>query len=91
MHHPEFGYLNLPGATPGYLEHLAAGVQASARAGLPAPPPQVCRAFIRKCRAANGGYARSIYGGSATLENTRTALAALAALDGHREYAGDEP
>ncbi|MDV2482523.1 hypothetical protein F8E02_11035 [Methanoculleus sp. Wushi-C6] len=76
-----FGYLNSPGATPAYLEHLAAGVECAALTGRPLRFPERCRTFVDECRNANGGYSRSIYGGISTLENTRLAIRTLALIN----------
>jgi len=76
-----FGYLNTPGATPAYLEHLAAGVECAALTGRPPRFPERCRTFIYECRNANGGYSRSIYGGISTLENTHLAIRTLALIN----------
>jgi len=75
--HPVFGYLNRPRATPAFLEHVAAGVDCAVLTGRPPGYPEGCRTFIGKCRNANGGYSRSIYGGISTLENTWLAVRTL--------------
>jgi len=79
---PSFGFLAVPGVTPAYLEHVHAGVLASFLLGNPSPVHERCREFIRRCRLDNGGYARSIFGGTATLENTYLALDTLAIIGG---------
>lgn len=75
-----FGYLNTPGATPAYLEHLAAGVECAVLTGRPPRFPERCRLFVDECRNGNGGYSRSIFGGISTLENTHLAIRTLALL-----------
>ncbi|QSZ66237.1 hypothetical protein RJ40_01350 [Methanofollis aquaemaris] len=77
--HPVYGYLNLPGAVPAYLEHVAAGVEAARLLGV--PPADGAGAFVRRCRRDTGGFSRSVFGGTATLENTWYAVRALDALD----------
>jgi hypothetical protein len=76
-----FGYLNTPGATPAYLEHLAAGVECAVLTGRPPRFPERCRIFVNECRNANGGYSRSIFGGISTLENTHLAIRTLALMN----------
>jgi hypothetical protein len=71
---PSFGYLNIPGTTPAFLEHLAAGAECAALTGHPPRFPERCLAFIDECRNGNGGYSRSIFGGISTLENTWLAI-----------------
>lgn len=78
---PAFGFLAVPGVTPAYLEHVHAGVFACSVLGYRSPAHGACREFLLRCLLGNGGYARSVYGGSATLENTYLALAARAMID----------
>lgn len=78
---PSFGFLAVPGVTPAYLEHVHAGVLACSVLGYRSPAHEHCREFIRRCQIGNGGYVRSVFGGSATLENTYLALAARAMID----------
>jgi len=72
---PEFGFLAVPGVRPAFLEHVHAGLRAGSLVG-GVRFPEACRNFIGRCRLDNGGYARSVFGGAATLENTYLALAA---------------
>ena len=74
---PAYGFLAVPGSKPGYLEHVHAGVLAYSVLGYHSTALLQCEKFIRKCCRENGGYVRSIFGGSATLENTYLALGAL--------------
>ncbi len=76
-----FGYLNSSGATPAYLEDLVAGVKCAALIGRSPRFSGRCRSFVDKCRNANGGYSRSIYGGISTLENTRLAIRTLVLIN----------
>lgn len=77
---PRFGFVNVPGSQPSYLEHIHAGVQACLLLSYPSAILDRCEDLIRRCRHANGGYARSIYGGISTLENTWMALATLSRI-----------
>lgn len=87
--HPDFGYLGIPGSAPAFLEHVAAGAECAVLTGLPPRFPAACREFVRRCRNANGGYSRSIFGGISTLENTRLAIRALVCLENLRDMNGD--
>lgn len=78
---PSFGFLAVPGVTPAYLEHVHTGVLASSVLGYRSPAHGACRDFLLRCLLGNGGYARSVYGGSATLENTYLALAARTMIE----------
>lgn len=80
--HPEYGYVNVPGTSPAYLEHVAAGVAAARLLGI-APSP-AAGPFILRCLTPSGGFARSVFGGTATLETTWTAVRTLTLIDtGH--------
>jgi len=81
---PAYGFLAVPGSKPAYLEHIHAGVVACSVLGYHSPVFLQCEGFIRKCCRENGGYVRSVFGGSSTLENTYLALDALS-LIGHME------
>ena len=78
---PASGFLAVPGSKPGYLEHIRAGVRACSVLGYHSPVLDQCREFILRCHLGNGGYVRSIFGGSATLENTWHALDALTIIE----------
>lgn len=82
---PTYGFLAVPGTKPAYLEHVHAGVLACSVLGYLSPVFVQCEEFIRKCCRENGGYVRSIFGGSATLENTYLALDALTMIGCMRE------
>lgn len=77
--HPTYGYVNLPGVVPAYLEHVAAGVGVARI--LRVPPAESAGTFVRRCRRENGGFGRSVFGGTATLEQTWYAVRTLDALD----------
>jgi len=85
---PSFGFLAIPGARPSYLEHIHAGLLACFALGYRPPVLDSCREFIERCHNGNGGYTRSVYGGSSTLEYTYLALAALALIDWIRGHCG---
>ena len=74
---PTYGFLAVPATKPTYLEHVHAGVLACLVLGYHSPVFAQCEEFIRKCCRENGGYVRSIFGGSPTLENTYLALDAM--------------
>lgn len=71
---PEYGFLSVPVARPAFLEHIYAGVLACSVIGYRSSAFPRCREFIMKCSRENGGYVRSVFGGSATLENTYFAV-----------------
>lgn len=77
---PTFGFLAVPGIRPGYLEHVHAGLSLCVLAGHRVTYPGACVEFMHRCYRENGGYCRSIYGGSATLEHTWRALECRAIL-----------
>jgi hypothetical protein len=72
-----YGFLAVPGTRPPYLEHVHAGVLACLVLGYDSPVLMQCEEFIRKCCRENGGYVRSVFGGSATLGYTWLALDAF--------------
>jgi hypothetical protein len=74
---PAYGFLAVPSTKPAYLEHIHAGVLACSVLGYRSPVLGPCEEFIRKCCRDNGGYVRSIFGGSATLGYTWLALDAF--------------
>lgn len=74
---PEFGFLAMPGMYPPYLEDIHAGLCASSLLGERPAFLRSCEVFIMKCFHENGGYVRSVFGGSATLEHTYHALDAM--------------
>ena len=78
---PVYGFLAVPTTKPAYLEHIHAGVLACSVLGYSSPTLDRCEEFLRKCNRENGGYVRSIFGGSATLENTYLALDTLTMLE----------
>jgi hypothetical protein len=80
-----FGFLAVPGVRPGFLEHIHAGLAISAMIGYRPQFTDACEVFIRRCYRENGGYCRSLYGGSATLEHTWRALGSLAIIQWMRE------
>ena len=77
---PASGFIAVPGSKPGYLEHIHAGVLACSALGYYSLVFVQCEEFIGKCCRENGGYVRSIFGGSPNLENTWLALDTLAII-----------
>jgi len=77
---PAFGFLALPGVRPGFLEHIHAGLKACMVLSCKPKYPGASKEFIHRCYRENGGYCRSLYGGSATLEYTYLALDSLAMI-----------
>lgn len=78
---PVYGFLAVPGARPPFLEHIHTGILACSVLGYRPVVLEQCGEFIRKCCRENGGYVRSVFGGSATLENTYFALDSLRMLE----------
>ena len=78
---PEYGFLSVPNARPAFIEHIHASVLACSVTGYRSPMLGRCREFIEKCCRENGGYVRSVFGGSATLENTYLAVAAMQMIE----------
>jgi len=85
---PSFGFLAVPGSRPSYLEHIHAGLLGCSVLGYPPPVLDPCQEFIERCRIGNGGYTRSVYGGSSTLEYTYLALEGLALINRIRGFCG---
>lgn len=79
---PEFGYLGRVGSRPAYLEHLYAGLRLSALLTKPPRYPGACRVFIDRCAHHSGGFVRSVFGGTPTLEFTAMAVESLSILGG---------
>ncbi|MDH7594199.1 MAG: hypothetical protein QHG99_07610 [Methanomicrobiales archaeon] len=79
---PEFGYLGRPDTRPSYLEDVYAGLRLSALLSHPPRYRDAVIDFLRRCRHCSGGYARSVFGGIATLEFTAIAVEAFAMLSG---------
>ena len=77
----EYGFLSVPSSRPSFLEHIHAGVLACSLTGYRTPVLGRCWEFIEKCYRDNGGYCRSVFGGSATLENTWLAVTAMKMID----------
>jgi len=75
-----FGFLAVPGVRPGFLEHVHAGLRLCATIGYHPSAWDTCDTFIHRCFRGNGGYCRSLFGGSATLEYTYLALDSLAMI-----------
>jgi hypothetical protein len=85
---PEYGFLGRPGSRPPYLEHLYAGIRLSALLRKYPFYAGACRGFIGRCTHHSGGFVRSVFGGSPTLEFTALAVEALSLLAGEHHDAG---
>jgi len=83
---PQSGFVNVPSSHPGYLEHLDAGIALASLLEIPVPNHSLCVRYLQNCRKENGGYARSGYGGNATLEYTWYAIRSLSRLFGSRVW-----
>ena len=77
--------LRCPVQNPRILNTFMPAYLACSVHGYHSPILVQCEEFIRKCCRENGGYVRSVFGGSATLENTYLALDALTAIERIRE------
>ncbi|MDH7510079.1 MAG: prenyltransferase/squalene oxidase repeat-containing protein [Methanolinea sp.] len=92
---PEFGFLGRPGSKPAFLEQVHAGLRLSFLLGEAPRHAGACRDFVRRCAHPSGGFARSVFGGSPTLEYTARAVESLAILAGfsrgRRDYSFPAP
>lgn len=70
----KYGFLTTPGTEPAYLEHIYAGSYLSAILGIEPTYKNRCINFIEKCYHPSGGFVRSAFGGSPTLEFTAKAV-----------------
>ena len=75
-----YGFVNVPGTSPGYLEHIHAGIVTSALIGYRPSFLAQTKLAIHMCMNDNGGFSRSIGGGISTLENTYRAIHSLKIL-----------
>jgi hypothetical protein len=75
--HSIFGFTNIPFTSLSYLEYLHAGVVLSQILNYEITYSSQCQDFILNCQTSKGGFARSTYGGIATLENTFYAVNSL--------------
>jgi hypothetical protein len=78
---PGFGFTDIPGSSLSYIEYIYAGVAASRIAGYRPEHFKECNDFIVNCQNRNGGFARAMHSGIATLENTFHAIHALKYLE----------
>jgi len=76
-----FGFTDIPGSSLSYLEYLDAGATASYILNYRPRYLEACIDFIVSCQNRNGGFARAMHGGIATLENTYYAVHALKVLE----------
>ena len=72
-----YGFTNVPRTSLAYLEHIHAGITLAEI--LDRTPLNLgnCLEFVLGCQNSNGGFARIIHGGIATLENTWLAIDTL--------------
>ena len=75
------GYVNIPGLSTSFLEHVYAGVTASHLLNDPPRYRQKCINFIEFCQRANGGFTRATMDGIPTLGYTYLAIHGLSLLD----------
>ncbi|MGV8078578.1 MAG: prenyltransferase/squalene oxidase repeat-containing protein [Syntrophales bacterium] len=80
--HPSSGFVDLPGTTLSFLEHVHAGIFLSRILGRKVRHAAGCTEFIRACQTRNGGFSRSAHDGIATLEDTHLAVEAWSLLPG---------
>lgn len=71
------GFLINPGSGSSFLEHLYAGIMIASLLGYSSWVLPRCREIILDLQTGNGGFVRSRYGGSATLEYTFLAVSGL--------------
>lgn len=75
---PGSGFVGVPGSSLTSIEHIHAGVSSSRLLSRKPAYLHTCLDFVRFCQRNNGGFARSIGGGIATLENSYHAAAVYA-------------
>jgi hypothetical protein len=92
---PEYGFVGRPDSKPAFLEQVHAGLRLSLLLGQAPRYVDTCRDFVRRCAHPSGGFARSVFSGSPTLEFTARAVEALAILARHawgrRDYSFPAP
>jgi len=71
---PVCGFVDIPFTTFSFLEHIHAGVVASAYLNRPPPHADACLQFLSACQTLSGGFSRSTQAGIATLEDTCLAV-----------------
>ena len=72
--HPIFSYTNLPRISPGFNEHINAGLIIS---NILSIKPKYLKAglkFVKACQTTHCGFSRTLHGGIATLEHTYYAV-----------------
>jgi len=79
--HSIFGFTNIHSTSLSYLEYLHAGLVLSQLLEYKINYATQCLDFVLNCQTNKGGFARSIDGGIATLENTFYAINSLAILE----------
>ena len=84
----ELGFRINPGSRSSFLEHLHAGITIASLLGYSSWVLPKCRQIILELQAGNGGFVRSRFGGSTTLEYTFLAVSSLDLLDLMADPAG---
>ena len=75
-----YGFVNVPGTSPSFLEHIHAGIVISALIGYRPSFLTQAGLAIHMCMNDNGGFSRGIGGGISNLENTYHAVHSLKIL-----------
>ena len=70
-------FTNVPHTSLAYIEHMHAGIALAETLNCAPLNPGSCLEFIVGCQNRNGGFARTVNGGIATLENSWLAIDAL--------------
>jgi len=86
----ELGFRINPSSRSSFLEHLHAGITIASLLGYSSRVFPRCRQIILELQAGNGGFVRSRFGGSTTLEYTFLAVSSLELLDSMADPAGRE-
>ncbi len=78
--HPAYGFVNVPGMSPSFLEYIHAGVSVSSLLVYEPRYLEKCIEFIKDCQNRTGGFSRATHAGIATMENTYLAIHSLSLL-----------
>jgi hypothetical protein len=81
---PGFGFVNVPGTSPAFLEHVHSGIVACHAHALRLRYADACTSFVIGCSRANGGFSRSVADGIPTLECTHLAVESISLLGSER-------
>lgn len=72
--HPIFAFTNLPKISPGFIEHINAGLIISNLLSIKPKYLDAGLIFVKACQTTHGGFSRTHHGGIATLEHTYYAI-----------------